>query len=115
MTEKIVDRFFFTKDFLNWEFVETVVSYCKKDKLFKLNGDKSGIGPKGERKTKIDLINNQLSLRIFVNKSSKEIFINHGEKVMSGCIYPGEDAVYIKAFSSGGSTTLSLEIRYIVL
>ncbi|NLK98285.1 MAG: glycoside hydrolase family 32 protein [Epulopiscium sp.] len=94
---------------------ETVLSYSVKDKLFKFNRDHSGIGPRGERKTNMDLINNQLSLRIFVDKSSVEIFLNNGEKVMSGRIYPGEDAIHIKAFSKGGSAILSLEKWDIVL
>ncbi|BCZ44773.1 glycosyl hydrolase [Clostridium gelidum] len=80
---------------------ETVLSYNKKDKTFILNIDKSGIGSKGERRTKINLINNKLNLRIFVDKCSIEVFINEGEKVMTSLIYPSKDALEIEAFSKG--------------
>lgn len=82
---------------------ETVLSYRPKDKQFALNIDKSGIGPEGERRTEVDLINNKLKLRIFVDKCSIEVFINDGEKVMTSLIYPSEDAVGIKVFSKGDS------------
>jgi len=80
---------------------ETLLLYNKKDETFILNIDKSGIGSKGERRTKINLINNKLKLRIFVDKCSIEVFINEGEKVMTSLIYPSKDALEIKAFSKG--------------
>ena len=80
---------------------ETVLLYNKEDKIFILNIDKSGIGFKGERRTKINLIDNKLNLRIFVDKCSVEVFINEGEKVMTSLIYPSKDALEIKAFSKG--------------
>jgi len=88
---------------------ETILSYNTKDKLFKFNRDNSGIGPKGERKTKVELINDELKLRIFVDKCSVEVFINEGEKVMTGRIYPSKDAVNIKVFSEGESNIVSLK------
>ncbi|EKQ57923.1 MULTISPECIES: glycoside hydrolase family 32 protein [unclassified Clostridium] len=83
---------------------ETVLSYRKKDRQFIFNIDKSGIGPKGERRAEVDLINNKLRLRIFVDKCSIEVFVNDGEKVMTSLIYPSEDAVGIKVFSKGESS-----------
>lgn len=80
---------------------ETVLSYSKKEEIFTLNIDKSGIGNKGERKTKINLIDNKLKLQVFVDKCSIEVFINDGEKVMTSLIYPSKDAIEIKAFSKG--------------
>lgn len=82
---------------------ETVLSYRKKDRQFVFNIDKSGIGQKGERKTEVDLINNKLKLRIFVDKCSIEVFVNDGEKVMTSLIYPSEDATGISVFSKGES------------
>ncbi len=80
---------------------ETIIYYNKEDKLFYFNRDKSGSGLKGERRTNVDLIDNKLMLQIFVDKSSVEVFINEGEKVMTGRIYPSKDAVGICAFSKG--------------
>jgi len=67
---------------------ETVISYDSAEQVLKFNRDQSGLGPQGERRTGISLINGKLKLRIFVDKSSIEIFINEGEKVMTGRIYP---------------------------
>lgn len=88
---------------------ETTLSYSMDDKLFRFNRDRSGIGPKGERKTEVELNDNKLKLRIFVDKCSVEVFINDGEKVMTGRIYPGEDAVNIKVFSIGECNIVSLK------
>ncbi|SKA95142.1 beta-fructofuranosidase [Caloramator quimbayensis] len=80
---------------------ETILEYNKENKLFKFNRDKSGIGPKGERATEAELIDNRLKLQIFVDKSSVEVFINDGEKVMTGRIYPSKESNLIKLFSKG--------------
>jgi len=55
-------------------------SYDSAEQVLKFNRDQSGLGPQGERRTGISLINGKLKLRIFVDKSSIEIFINEGEK-----------------------------------
>lgn len=88
---------------------ETVIAYSVNEKLIKLNRDKSGIGPKGERRTDINLIDNRLSLRIIVDKCSIEVFINDGEKVMTGMIFPGPDAINIAAFSIGKCSIEKIE------
>ncbi|MHC2204388.1 beta-fructofuranosidase [Paenibacillus sp. PvR053] len=80
---------------------ETVLSYRPDDKLFRFNRDRAGIGPKGERSAEVELIDGKLALRIFVDKSSVEVFIQDGEKVMTGRIYPGPEALGIKAYSNG--------------
>lgn len=88
---------------------KTVLYYNKSENIFIFNRDKSGIGPIGERKTEINLINNLLKLHVFVDISSVEAFINDGEKVMSGRIYPSRDAVNIKVFSIKKSKIVSFK------
>lgn len=88
---------------------ETILSYNRDNKVFRFNRDKSGVGPKGERRTKVDLVDNILKLQIFVDKCSVEVFINEGQKVMTGRIYPSKDAVKIKAFSMGECTIVSFK------
>lgn len=80
---------------------ETVLSYRPDDKLFRLNRDHAGIGPKGERCAEVELTDGKLKLRIFVDKSSVEVFIQDGEKVMTARIYPGSESLGIKAYSKG--------------
>ena len=80
---------------------ETVLSYDKSTGILKLNRDKSGKGLSGEREVKIPLDANILKLRVFVDKSSVEIFANDGIAVLSSRIYPDKNATGIKFFSDG--------------
>ena len=84
---------------------ETLLSYNKDSKILKLNRDKSGSVLKGEREVSLPLENNKLKLRIFVDKSSIEIFANDGVAAMSSRIYPDKSSVHIK-FISDGETKL---------
>ncbi|MGG2199164.1 glycoside hydrolase family 32 protein [Paenibacillus sp.] len=87
---------------------ETVLSYHAEERQFRFNRDRSGIGPKGERKTSIELEDGKLSLRIFVDVSSVEVFLGKGHKVMTGRIYPNEQARGIALFSEGECRVVSL-------
>ena len=74
---------------------ETVISYDKDTKIFKLNRDKSGKGVTGEREAKVNLQDEKIYLQIFSDYSSLEIFINGGEYVISSRIYPMQEATGI--------------------
>ncbi|MEO9005123.1 MAG: glycoside hydrolase family 32 protein [Ginsengibacter sp.] len=50
--------------------------------------------------------NGKIKLEILFDKSSLEIFVNDGEKVLSTHVFPGKDADWISAFSGGGSTLI---------
>ncbi|WP_210608084.1 glycoside hydrolase family 32 protein [Priestia flexa] len=78
---------------------ETLIVYDRLKNMLELNRDRSGNGPKGSRKAPVKLYNNKLHLRIFIDKSSIEIFINNGEKVMSARIYPNQKSKDIYFFS----------------
>lgn len=80
---------------------ETVLSYDKNTSMLTLNREKSGSGIKGERKVQIAPLDNKLDLQIFSDRSSLEIFINGGERVMSTRIYPTRDAVGIEFIPNG--------------
>lgn len=80
---------------------ETVLSYETKNGLLRFNRDRSGIGPGGERRAAVPLEEGCLSLRIFVDKSSVEVFAGDGEVVMTGRVYPGTESQGIKLFSEG--------------
>ena len=74
---------------------ETIISYDKNSKIFKLNRDKSGKGVTGEREAKVNLQDEKIYLQIFSDYSSLEIFINGGEYVISSRIYPMQEATGI--------------------
>ncbi|WP_319005568.1 sucrose-6-phosphate hydrolase [Metabacillus litoralis] len=78
---------------------ETVLTYYGQKGIFEFDRNESGKGPGGIRKTTIPLIDNKLHLRIFIDKSSVEVFIHNGEYVMTGRIYPGETSNKICFFS----------------
>lgn len=88
---------------------ETVLSYRQDDGLFRFNRDQSGIGLGGERRTKVLLKDGLLALNIFVDKSSVEVFIQGGEKVMTGRIYPGADSLGIQAYAKGACSMVSFK------
>lgn len=53
-----------------------------------------------------------ISLQVFLDKSSLEVFVNQGQYVLSTYIYPDERADRISVFASGGAALLpSLTIR----
>lgn len=67
----------------------TVLTFDVENKLLRLDRENSGAGPK--HASEVALQNsNKLKLRIFLDKSSIEIFANDGEAVISARIYPRE-------------------------
>lgn len=100
------------------ELQETVLSYDKELKTLKLNRDKSGNaqnGVTGEREVLIPLVKQAasenspaqeiLKLRVFVDKSSIEVFANDGQAALSARIYPDKSSTGIK-FSADGQVKL---------
>ncbi len=81
---------------------KTVLTYNAALGLFKVNRDKSGEGGKGERECPI-LPADKMKLQIFMDRSSIEIFINDGERVMSARIYPRDNAKDIVFVPTGGT------------
>ncbi len=88
---------------------ETVLSYRQAEEKFRFNRDKSGIGLGGERRTRIAMKDGLLALNIFVDKSSVEVFIQGGEKVMTSRIYPSTRSLGIQTYSDGVCTIVSFK------
>lgn len=80
---------------------ETVIFYDIKKEILTFNREHSGAGPKGVSHAPIKLINNRLQLQLFLDESSLEVFIQDGEKVMTGRIYPNLKSEAIQIFSEG--------------
>ncbi len=72
----------------------TVLSYDTAMELFKFNRDKAGEGSDGERECTVPAAD-KMKLQIFLDRSSVEIFINDGEKVLSNRVYPRADSTDI--------------------
>ncbi|MET3407493.1 sucrose-6-phosphate hydrolase [Priestia megaterium] len=77
---------------------ETVLTYHLDKQTLKLDCSKSGKVEDGVRNT-ILRANQELSLRIFLDRSSIEVFANEGQATMTSRIYPTEDRLGIEVFT----------------
>ena len=66
---------------------KTVLSYDEDSRVMTLDRDKTGAGGKGIRQAELTPFD-ILKLRIYLDKSSIEIFVNDGEFVFSTSVYP---------------------------
>nr|AYQ75686.1 sucrose-6-phosphate hydrolase [Cohnella candidum] len=80
---------------------ETVISFRPSEQTVTLNREKSGSGPGGIRKAPVRSEDGLLQLRLFVDRSSVEAFLQDGEKTMTARIYPGERSTGIRFFAEG--------------
>lgn len=77
---------------------ETVLTYHLDKQTLKLDCSESGKVEDGVRNT-ILRANQELSLRIFLDRSSIEVFANEGQATMTSRIYPTEDRLGIEVFA----------------
>lgn len=77
---------------------ETVLTYHLDKQTLKLDCSKSGKVEDGVRNA-ILRANQELSLRIFIDRSSIEVFANEGQATMTSRIYPTEDRLGIEVFA----------------
>lgn len=89
---------------------QTVVTYTPMENRVKLDRNRSGKGPGGVRKAPVHTDDGKLLLRIFVDRSSLEVFIQDGEKVMTARIYPDEKSTGITLFAEGNMKVLRMHI-----
>ena len=90
---------------------ETVIGYdASKHQLF-VDGTNSGDGKINQDKLRQTAAvmdpKGKIQLKILFDKSSLEVFINNGEKVLTTYLYPAKGADVISAFSEGGKTVIS--------
>ncbi|MCX3305910.1 glycoside hydrolase family 32 protein [Bacillus sp. NEAU-CP5] len=81
---------------------ELVLTYNLTDKKLTLDCTKMGKAKDGVRRVQTDT-NGKLALRIFIDRSSIEVFANHGETTMTSRIYPNEGRLGIELFSEKGA------------
>lgn len=92
---------------------ETTITYCKKNAELTFDRTRSGfeiIGkedvPVLSRKVECQLVDNQLQLDIYVDKSSIEVFAQDGKETFTSTIYPLNKAEGI-SFTSVGTTLIN--------
>ena len=52
-------------------------------------------------------IDNKIKLELLLDKSSLEVFVNNGEKVITALIYPGENATQFSVFAKDGNVKIN--------
>ena len=87
---------------------ETVLLINREENTVSLDRNRSGMGPGGIRKAPVDLSDGTLHLRLFMDRSSVEVFIQDGEKVMTARIYPDEKSTGISFFAEGSMKLVHL-------
>lgn len=87
---------------------ETILRFIPEMQLFEFDRNISGEGVGGIRQAKVEPSDGKFILHIFVDRSSVEVFINDGEKVLSGRIYPQESSTKIKLFCDKSLKLLEL-------
>ncbi|GMA59369.1 beta-fructofuranosidase [Alicyclobacillus sacchari] len=80
---------------------ETLIYYVSNESTVVFDRNQSGIGPKGVARAPVKLDNGSLTLRVFVDRCSVEVFLGEGETVMTGLIYPSEQSTGIESFAKG--------------
>ena len=89
---------------------KTVLSYDEATKVMTLDRNKSGRDLEGVREFELTPFDT-LKLRIYLDKSSIEIFINDGEFVMSTRVYPKDESTDI-VFTPKAETLELLSVDY---
>ncbi|WP_200889576.1 glycoside hydrolase family 32 protein [Cohnella kolymensis] len=86
---------------------KTVIKYDRETAQVIFDRNDSGAGDKGVRGCTIeDGQNRMLRLHIFLDRSALELFINQGDYVMSGFIFPEETSQGIRFFANGGTALI---------
>ncbi|WP_019243322.1 MULTISPECIES: glycoside hydrolase family 32 protein [Bacillus] len=86
---------------------ETVIGVDVKNAKLYLDRDRSGKGVDGIRQTNINVQADSVSLHVYVDRSSVEVFANDGMINMTSRIYPKTTSLNVQLFADGGSVTIS--------
>ena len=94
----------------------TIISYRVKEKTLQLDRTLSGKVEFADafaavHSVELQPVDNMISLHIFVDSSSIEVFANHGLAVLTDCIFPSDHSQGLELFTEGGQVILnSLDI-----
>ncbi|MGG4468550.1 glycoside hydrolase family 32 protein [Paenibacillus alvei] len=81
---------------------ETLIKYETKEQKLVLDVSKAGKSEDGVRGTTLKA-DTQLSLRVFIDRSSIEVFANDGQVTMTSRIYPNEAILGFELFAENGA------------
>ncbi len=87
---------------------ETVIGYNVAEGVVYFDRNRSGEGPGGMRKVPVTLRDGRLALRVLVDRISVEVFVNGGERALTGLVYPRQESDRVALFARGGAAHMSL-------
>jgi beta-fructofuranosidase len=95
---------------------QTVIHYDRTEGKLILDRSQNGADISGSevlefkdiRKAPVSLVNNKLKLRIFIDRSSVEVFVQDGEIVMTATVYPDAESKNIEFFTDDSITITNL-------
>jgi beta-fructosidases (levanase/invertase) len=91
------------------------ITFSKKEQSCTVDRRNAGINPHekfpGKYKSKLDFSKEFLTLRLLLDVSQSELFVNEGELVFSNLIFP-EDLYQIKLFTEGGDLEIEKCVIY---
>ena len=85
---------------------ETAITYVRGEKRLTLDRNRSGAGVKGIRSSKCLEGDEELTLQLFIDHSLVEVFVNNGETVISGFVFPDPDSNGISLFANKGQAVV---------
>jgi beta-fructofuranosidase len=88
------------------ERTEIIIDSSKKEIIFDRN--EAGVGEKGISKAPFTVnCDGTVQVRIFMDTTSVEVFVNDGEQVITNRIFPDESSKLFKLFSKDGKVNVS--------
>jgi beta-fructofuranosidase len=86
---------------------ETILRYDARESTVIFDRNRSGKGEGGIRRAALDIKDKEtITFHVFIDRSSVELFVNDGELVMTGRIYPEETSQFVDVFAEGGEVTV---------
>ncbi|UUZ86746.1 GH32 C-terminal domain-containing protein [Paenibacillus sp. P26] len=90
----------------------TEIAYSVADGKLKVDRNHSGAGEAGISEARLSpMEDGRIELRLFLDRSSVELFANRGVKTITNRIYPDQGSIGLKLFARGGEAVLiSLDV-----
>ena len=91
------------------------IVFCKEEQCCFVDRTTTGVNPHdkfaGKYKAPVDFTQEFLTIKLLMDVSQSELFINNGEVVMSNLLFP-EDFYKVKLFATGGDLVIEKSIIY---
>ena len=91
------------------------IVFCKEKQCCFVDRTTAGVNPHdkfaGKYKAPVDFTQEFLTIKLLMDVSQSELFINNGEVVMSNLLFP-EDFYKVKLFATGGDLVIEKSIIY---